>query len=167
MLTNNIVDKYYKVLKNKGLNLEVNVPKSMAEKDKGDGWFTWHPVVSSVDDKEIEEIERKYGIKLPSVYIDFIKNKQFLDIQVGGYTLFGVNENNTLEKLLKIFPENVVSLGYIPLGQINDEDFIALDTNTETVVLLGYDDYKLKKILFENFNDLISDLNKKIDMQFT
>jgi hypothetical protein len=167
MLTNSLVDKYYQVLKNKDLNVSVEVPESMKEKDKGNEWFSWRPVVSNITNEEIQKVENRYGINLPKEYIEFIKDKQFLDIQVGDYTLFGVNENNSMEKVFSIFPEDIISSGYIPLGQIIDEDFIALETHTGTVVLLSYDDYRLKKVMFSQFGELIDFLNEEIDTLFT
>lgn len=164
MIIDDFLGNYYNKLKENGINKVVVAPESMIVKgsEDDDGWVEWKPVNSNIDKDYINKIEEKYKIKISSEYTNYILNKQFMDIEIEGYKLFGINENNTLEKQIDIFPNNIITYGFIPIGQINDEDFISLNTNTEEIVSLSYDDYSVKKVLYKDFNELIEFLIKKI-----
>lgn len=159
-----LIDKYYDYLKEKGLNRVIVAPKSMIVKNSQDdeGWIEWKPAESNISRDEINALESKFNITLPSEYIDLIRKKQFMDIQIDGYTLYGVNELNTLSKLSVLLPEKVVTAGYFPIGNIGDADYIALDTNTKKVVRLSFEDYSVKEIVSNSFDKFLTLLYGKL-----
>jgi hypothetical protein len=164
MLIKEFLEKYYNKLVKNGINKVVVAPKSMIIKNSEDedGWVEWKPALSKVTKEDLNKLGEKYNIKISFQYEEYVLSKQFMDIQLDGYVLFGINENNTIEKQLELFPKNIISFGFMPIGQINDEDFIALNTNNGEVVSLAYDDYSVKKILFKDFDGFIEFLNDKI-----
>ena len=159
-----LIDKYYKYLKDNNLNRTVVAPDSMTVENSEDdeGWIEWKLSKSVIDDNELKAIKTKYNIELPKEYLDFIKHKQFMDIQIGEYTIYGVNELKTLEKIISIFPADIIALSFIPIGSINDADFLALDAQSGEVVSLTFEDYKLQEVLFRNFHEFEEFLSKKI-----
>ncbi len=150
-----LIDKYYKYLKDNNLNKVVISPKSMIIENTEDteGWMKWKTVKSNINDRDIKKLETKFNFLLPEEYLNFIKYKQFMDIQIGKYRIFGVNEFNTLEKIISMFPNNVIALGFIPIGSMNDTDFLALNVKSGEVVSLAYEDYRLKEVLFSSFHE--------------
>lgn len=164
MLIKEFLEKYYNKLVKNGINKVVVAPKSMIieNSEDEDGWVEWKPALSKVTKEDLNKLDEKYNIKISFQYEQYVLSKQFMDIQLDGYVLFGLNENNTIEKQLELFPKNIISFGFVPIGQINDEDFIALNTNNGEVVSLAYDDYSVKEILFKDFDGFIEFLNNKI-----
>jgi len=160
-----LIDKYYSYLKKEDLNKAIVVPKEMIIKNSEDneGWVKWEPVQSNVKNSELESLERKYGLHLPKYYIDFIMSKQFLDIQIGNYTLYGINSLNTLDKVALLLPERILKNGFFPIGNIDDTDYIVLDTNNGKVVRLSFEDYKQEEMLNESFVDLLQFLQKLLE----
>lgn len=165
MLINDFLDKYYKQLVDTGTNIAVVVAKSMTIDGSLDeeGWVAWKPAKSNVTNDDITKFESKYNLTLPTQYIEYVTNRQFMDIQISGYTLYGINELNTLEDLISLFPENILSFGFFPIGSIDDSDFIALNTKSGEVVRLSYDDYSFKEILFAEFTMLIDFLSEQVN----
>ena len=162
MLINDFLNKYYSDIKTKGLTKDINVPNSMIIQNIDEEWKEWKPVESSINKYDILKIEETYKITLPEQYKEYICSKQFMDIQINEYTVFGINEINTTENIFKTFPENTLKYGFIPIGQINDEDFIALNCHNENIVSFAYSDYSFKKVLFKDFNEFIEFLMEKI-----
>lgn len=162
MLIDNFLEEYYNRLKENGINKVVIAPVSMIIENTKDeyGWFEWQPIESNLNRNDIKELMIKY--KLPIKYLEYITKKQFMDIEIDGYKLFGINENNTFEKQIELFPKNIISFGFIPIGQINDEDFIALNVNSKEIVTLSYDNYLMKEVIYSDFNKLIEFLMKKL-----
>ncbi len=161
MLMNEFLDKYYQSIEKKGLNKTVVCPPSMMvdEIEDEDGWVKWKLAESKVGRSDIFELEETYKIKFPSEYKEYAQSKQFMDIQIAEYTLFGINEINTIEKNLNVFPKEVISKGYIPIGQINDEDFIVFNFNTKAIETLGYDNFEIKNELFKSMEGLLNQLS--------
>ncbi len=165
MLIKKFLENYYNKLVKDEINKVVVAPVSMTvenSKDE-DGWVEWKPSDATLNKDDISKIETNYNIKIPEQYSQYILTKQFMDIQIGAYTLFGINEKNTLEEIIDLFPKNIISFGFLPIGQINDEDFIALNYKTGELVRLAYDDYAQKEVIFSEFNEFIKFLNNKIE----
>ena len=164
MKINEFLDNYYKWLKNKNLNKSVNIPEKMIIGNtlNSDGWAEWQLADSEIEKFDIFRIEEIYKIKLPNVYKEYLMSKQFLDIQIDKYTLFGINTKVSLEKVLDLFPKNIILDGYIPLGQIDDYDYIALNLNNNEVVRLDYDTYVEIEKLSDELEFFLSLLNQKI-----
>ncbi len=160
MLIDEILDCYYEQIQKKGLNKAVAVPVAMTIEDSLDseGWQGWKPASANIDDSMVKKIEMEYHIKIPSLYIDYINNRQFMDIEIDQYTLYGINETNTLETIVSLLPKEVVSKGLFPIGVLDNDDYVVLNTENGTVVELSYDDYSVKKILSENFNAFLEHL---------
>jgi hypothetical protein len=150
-----LIDKYYSELKNKGINKVVVAPDSMIVENSEDeeGWVEWQLAKTDLDASKIKEIEEKLNITLPKDYVDFISDKQFMNIQLGKYTVYGINELDTLEKVASQFPSEVVTSGYFPIGNIDDGDYLALDCKSGHVLALSIDDFKPREVLFDTFKE--------------
>ena len=164
MLATEFLEKYYESIEKKGLNKSVNVPQSMIidGSEEDDGWVKWKLAESKISKFELFELEEVYKIKLSVEYKNYATCKQFLDVQIGEYTLFGINEHNTLKKIFDLFPQKIISDGYIPIGQINDENFIGLNVNNNQIVELKLKDCSFVKVLFNNFEDFFNYLANMI-----
>lgn len=165
MLINKILDCYYGKIQKKGLNKAVSVPVSMAIENSLDseGWQEWKTASSKINDELIKKIEMEYHVKIPSQYIDYVKNRQFMDIEIDEYVLYGINENNTLQKILNFLPDRIVAKGFFLIGSIDDADFIVVNIDTGEIVRLNYEDYSYKEKLFKDFNTFIEFLLSKIN----
>ena len=161
MLISDFLENYYDKLVEKKLNKVVVAPKAMIIDNSEDeeGWIEWKPAESKITRDDIKKIEEKYNIIISKQYINYILLKQFMDIQIKEYTLYGINEFNTLEKIISLFPNNILSFGFFPIGHINDTDYLAFN-NDGQVVRLSYDNYSLVEILFDDFNSLIEYLHQ-------
>jgi len=163
MLIDEFLEKYYDNLVKKELNKVVIAPKEMIidNSEDEDGWIEWKPFEAKTTISEIKNLEANYNIDISRQYIDYCMSSQFMDIQIKEYTLYGINELNTLEKMIITLPKNIISFGFLAIGSINDEDFLALNKDGQ-VVRLSYDDYSFVEILFDNFNSFIDFLFLKI-----
>lgn len=159
MSINDFLKNYYNNLVKKDLNKVVVAPKAMIIKntEDEDGWFEWRPANANTTTDDINKLESKYNLNISKQYIEYLLASQFMDIQLGEYILYGVNELNTLEKIITFSPTNILSFGFFPIGSINDTDFLALNKEGQ-VVRLSYDDYALVEILFDDFNSFIESL---------
>jgi len=157
------LENYYDKLVERKLNKVVVAPKSMIidNSEDDEGWIEWKPSSVKITRDDIKEIETKYKIIISKQYIEYLLSSQFMDIQVKEYTLYGINELNTIEKILSSFPNNILSFGFFPIGNINDTDFLALNKEGQ-VIRISYDDYSLVEILFTDFNSFIELINSKI-----
>ncbi len=156
MSINKFLENYYNNLVKKGLNKVVVAPKAMIIKngEDEDGWIAWKPATANITIDDINRLESKYNLNISKQYINYLLVSQFMDIQIKEYTLYGINELNTLEKIITTFPKNIISFGFLAIGSINDEDFLALNKEGQ-VVRLAYDDYSLVEVLFNDFNSFI------------
>ena len=154
-----LLDTYYQSLEQKVLNKVVILPQSMMieNSEDEDGWFLWKPTKQYLTAEDLKCVEEKYKLKIPEQYKEYILSMQFMDIQINNTTLYGINEYNSIDKLFSMFPSHILSFGFIPIGQVNDEEFLALNTNSGEVVCLGYDNYELKKVLSKDFFTFIKD----------
>ena len=159
-----LLDKYFDKLKSQDLNIGVYIPNNMKISNEDEnGWCKYKLVKSNIDKNKISYIENKYGIKLPKDYIEFISKYDFLDVEIDKYRLIGVNTNYTLDNLFDLFPIKIIKDGYIPLGVIDDLNYIALNVNTGEVVELSYIDYKIIKKISDSLEKFLSTLESKID----
>ena len=164
MEINEFLTNYYAWLKNKKLNKGMNIPEKMLVSntlDK-DGWSEWQLVESEISKFDLFKIEEIYKVKLPEVFKEYVMSKQFLDIQIDKYTLFGINTKKSLERILNFFAKNEISNGFIPIGQINDEDFIVLNIKTDEIIIFGYDMYDEKSKLSNSLTEFFSFLDSKL-----
>lgn len=160
MSINNFLDCYYKEIEKKGLNKAVVVPVSMAIDNSLDneGWQEWKSAPANIDDDMVEKIEMEYQIKIPKQYIDYVKNRQFMNIEIDQYTLYGINDINTLEAITSLLPKEIISKGLFPIGILDNDNYIVLNTENGAVVELSYDDYSIKNILAKDFNMFLKKL---------
>ena len=150
-----LIDDYYQYLKKNGLNKAVTVPEAMTIPNSmdEDGWVEWQPVESNIKLDDIKNIESDFNIKIPKGYIDFILSKQFMDIQINNYTLYGINDINTLKKRIELLPAEVASKSFLPIGTMNNEDYVVLDSKTGNVLQMSFEDYSIVEKLFDSFNE--------------
>lgn len=162
MLVDKFLESYYKKLVEKQLNKVVIAPKAMIVNNSEDeeGWVEWKPSKAKISIDDIREIETKYNITISKQYIEYLLSSQFMDIQINEYILYGVNEINTIAKILSFFPTNILSFGFYPIGSINDTDYLSLNKEGQ-VVRISDNDYSLVAILFDSFNNLIEYLSSK------
>ena len=159
-----LIDDYYEHLKKNGLNKVVMaseamiIPNSMNE----DGWVEWQPIESNIKLEDIKNIESAFNIKIPKEYSNFILAKQFMDIQIDNYTLYGINDVNTLKKRIELLPPEVVSKGFLPIGITNSEDYIVLDHKTGNILQMSLEDYSIVKKLFDSFNEFVKYLSLQL-----
>jgi len=160
MLIDKFLDCYYNKLQKKELNKAVLIPNSMLIKGSKDeeGWQKWQPSSSALTDNDIKNVEKVYNIKIPQQYIDYIKNRQFMDIEIEEFTLYGINEINTWQKIIHFLPDEILVKGLLPIGVLNNDNYIALNTKDGSVVELSYDKYKIKNIFAKDFNAFIHSL---------
>lgn len=160
-----LIDKYYKYIKKMGLNKAVRVPNEMMVKNSEDdeGWVEWKLAQSKLSIQDIKEITNKYQIDLPQDYIDFIMYKQFLDIEILNYTIHGINALETLDKEASLLPDSLLEEGFFPIGNIDDADYIALNTKNGKVVRLSFEEYSEVEILSENFSTMIKFLEELLE----
>ena len=165
MSIDKFLDCYYEQVCDKNLNREVVVPKKMVIEGSLDneGWKGWQPAEANISNEEIRQFESEHNIKFPKQYIDYIRNRQFMNIEIENITLYGINELYKVEDLVLLLPENIISFGFFPIGSIDDADFIVLNTHTGEIVRLYYEDYSYKEVLFKDFNTFTEFLLSKIN----
>ena len=160
-----LIDEYYQYLKKKNLNKAVIVPDEMRVNNSEDdeGWVKWKLTKSHISTEDIKEIEGRHKIYLPQDYLDFIMNKQFLDIQISNYTIHGINSLNPLEKEASLLPSNILEKGFFPIGSIDDADYIVLNTENGRVVRLSFEDYSEIEILSKSFSTMLKFLQELLE----
>ncbi len=153
MLISRFLDCYYKQIKEKGLNKVVTAPSSMIiDNISEDGWYEWKPAPSNID---IAKVKKQYKIKIPSEYKEFIKNRQFMNIEISSFTLYGINEINTLEKNIDLLPSKLINQGFLSIGVLNNENYLVLNTKDNIIIEMSYDDYSIKNNIQNSFYEFI------------
>jgi len=150
-LDKNIILNVFKKLKKLKLNKMPAVPKDMrVGKEDSDGWSEYKLIKQ--DQKNV-----KHSKPVSSDYLTFISDKKFFDLEFkNGIRIYGINDKDTLNKLIANTPQKISSLGFISIGNINDSDYICVDSNNN-VKIFDFSTYKEKKSL-KSFNEFINKL---------
>ena len=70
--------------------IEDLIPKLLIDEEKEsefDGIRFWKTSGSTIEEKEIRELESYYGHNLPSSYKSFLKYRHFVELQLGTYSI--------------------------------------------------------------------------------
>jgi len=160
MSIKDLIKKYYEELKSQNLNKEVNVPEEMQFKKLNTGWSEWKIGKPFLNEKEVEEFFKKYGLNIPFDYKEYLTCCQFFDIEKNGYRLFGINKRDGLERLVNYTPDKLLKKGYLVIGDYEDYDYLVLNTKNGAIELFDYDNLSKKKEISSSFKEFIELLLK-------
>jgi hypothetical protein len=162
-----------------------NMPAEMIDTTRktNNDWIPWKAVPSNVTDNDIAEIESKIGVKLPEVYIEFLKYKHFYMLgnpkEISFYRHCVRDwKKDLLERYFQSWePTRIIREGYIPFADYSDWGIVCFDTkiaasteNYEIVMIdheLLYSEPVPKQKLYPSFMDMMRELweiqNKKLN----
>lgn len=136
-LISRVVDKYFDFMIEKGANYSYAdfVPESMLVGARGDEeWAFWTPLKSTVDEKQIAELERVVNKQLPESYKFFLRQKHFVELMLGGYqvqffsNLPGLLAATFDNKIQDNYPE-LIERNYLPFADLSDHGVVCFDAN--------------------------------------
>ena len=120
-----IVDRCLQwMIKNQLNNIPLPVHPAMADSHPcpyaGDGYENWMPIVSTVTNQQLAELEKAIHCSLPADYRFFLKHKHFYDLLLGGAEFFAhpVDEwqQVLLDQMLINWPPECQQMGLIPFA---------------------------------------------------
>ena len=140
-----------------------------------DDWLPWKPVLSTVTNEDIVELEQKIQLTYLKLYIDFLKYKHFYELwPVEEITFFehGIYEwkKKLLDKyFLSWLPDKLIDKGYICFADYEDWGIVCFDTTRRTgqdgdceIIMVDhellYDDPTPKRVLYSSFAEMIHTL---------
>jgi hypothetical protein len=176
-----IVDKYFSFIGEiGGLHfIPELIPEDMKDytnPPRYEGTQRWKVIPSTVTDKQIQEYETQLGLKLPDSYKFFVKYKNFIEMNLGGYQVVFFKNLSTdwMETLLEQsqpYREHLEGRGLIAFADYSDYGVVCFDSTTSTgndleypVVWLDHEDgYDQVNPLAGNFMHLVRSCEPHLD----
>jgi hypothetical protein len=154
------------------------IPDSMINKDKEpeyEGTLFWTPIDSTVNNREIQELENYYGHKLLVSYISFLQHRHFIDLQLGADSIrFFKNLPGQLVQDMKqqavCYYQSLIKRNYLPFAGLSDYGVLCFDSNQlksnrEYPVVSFYheDEYKQPDHYSTNFESMFVEFEENLD----
>ncbi|AEV33490.1 putative glucan synthasis protein [Owenweeksia hongkongensis DSM 17368] len=174
-----IIDKYLDEIITLDLNSRpIKIEPEMADKnaDQYQEWNKWFPIKSTVTDKELQELEKEIGYKLPDSYKSFLKHKHFYEFYIAECSFCSHPVNTWRVELMKMifndYPsENLIETGRIPFASWSDWGLLCFDTTLKCenfeypIVLWDHEVYDEFQLQYENFENMMIELAQEHEEQ--
>jgi len=144
-----------------------NVPDNMKnlEMEDKNNWFSWKAIESIINENELNELEKRIGLRYPLLYKEFLLYKHFYRVEkIKGVEFFSHKSNNWKSDLIKQYkmqePEITIKKGFIPFGFLEGGKNVCFDTNDNLKIISIFYDTNLGiepkiEILFSDFESMI------------
>ncbi len=102
-----------------------DIPKEMITSKTEDDWNYWKAIESKVTDEEIKELEEYLNVTFPPTYVELLKYKHFIELQIGEVSVlphpsFGWRASIT-DAVFGGYPrELLIDKGYMPFANYSD-----------------------------------------------
>jgi hypothetical protein len=153
------------------------IPLEMQDDTKAatNDWLPWKPIDSTVSTNDIKDLEQKFDLRYPALYVELLQYKHFCELwPVADITFFehGIDTwNKTLiNRYQKSWlPEKLIGQGYIYFADYSDWGIVCFDTSRQVqedgdcpVVMIDhealYDNPTPKEELYPSFAEMMSSL---------
>ncbi|MHC1686064.1 MAG: SMI1/KNR4 family protein [Clostridiaceae bacterium] len=158
---------------------EYIIPQEMIDSSDSEKWIL---LESNVSEDDIFKLEKKFKVKIPSMYKAFISAySHFFEELEGIFDNFYDEDdvevfvdiipqpsNMPLSRIERVFEElrELIDLGYIPIGDFNGQGPLCIDIlNSNKLVWLNHEEYykcetreeveKISVLIFNSFNEFM------------
>lgn len=177
---NRVVDKYFDFFKEIGglFDLKELIPNSMLDNTEECNFeesAIWKPILSTVTDEEINELESYFKHPLPDSYKRFLKHKHFLELNLGGYGVgfFPNIPGELVSKNKEIIEDsywNLINRNFLPFAHLSDYGVLAFDANVKSaennypiVTLSHEDDFEHPDNSAKDFESMFDEFETHLD----
>jgi SMI1-KNR4 cell-wall len=148
-----------------------NMPLEMRDEtiEADDDWMPWKAIESTVSDIDIKTLEEGIHLKVPDLYVEFLRYKHFYELPpVEQITFLRHGIKEWKEELFDYYfnywtHTEIIDKGYIPFADFSDVGVVCFNTNKQNkedndceIVMFDHDDIGGKpNLLYSSFREMM------------
>jgi len=145
------------------------IPEAMQTGEVQEDWKYWRAIESTVTDQDIEEMEHLLGVRLSHQYVELLRHKHFIELQIGEASIFshpvGTWKSSITKAVFRGYPKQLlIEKGYLPFADYSDWGLLCFRV-TEHNTDGEYSVYRWDHERPEEFEFFASDLRSALERE--